>query len=455
MRYIVILIAIIFCSASFSVAQTEEKTTRILFIFDASLSMFGHFGGKPKIDIAQKTLSEALDSLKNVPNLEFALRVYGNRSKLTQNNQDCEDTHLEVPFDDDNIEDIKHVLKQTTPTGTTPIAKSLEETINDFPPCSNCKNVIILITDGIEACDGDPCAVARALRKNDIFLKPFVIGLGVLEDYKKHFYCIGNYYDAKDQETFKNVLQMVIQEALSNTTCEVDLLDVTGKPLETNVNMTFYNHENQEIKYNYIHTMNYKNLPDTLTIDPSIKYDITVHTIPPVTKENVQLIPGQHNTIPIETPQGELVFDIAGGTNQVKNINSIIYLPQSCEPINFQSLNEKDKYLVGTYDIKILTTPPIYTSFEISQSKTTKLAVPQPGLASVKFSYKGIASLYLINGKDQIFVKNLDQELNSQSIELLPGNYRIVFRSLNANRAFYTEEEDFIINPGKSTIVNF
>ena len=35
-----------------SFAQKETETTRILFIFDASKSMFGHFGGKPKIDIA-------------------------------------------------------------------------------------------------------------------------------------------------------------------------------------------------------------------------------------------------------------------------------------------------------------------------------------------------------------------------------------------------------------------
>ncbi len=78
-----------------SFAQKETETTRILFIFDASKSMFGHFGGKPKIDIAQRLLSETVDSLKNMPNVELALRVYGNRSPITPGNQDCEDTHLE------------------------------------------------------------------------------------------------------------------------------------------------------------------------------------------------------------------------------------------------------------------------------------------------------------------------------------------------------------------------
>ena len=165
-----LLILFIFCLfSSVSLAQKETETTRILFIFDASKSMFGHFGGKPKIDIAQRLLSEAVDSLKNMPNVRLALRVYGNKSPITPGNQDCEDTHLEVPFGPENVPQIKTILKSTYPKGTTPIAKSLEATINDFTPCSNCKNIVILITDGIEACDGDPCAVSRALRKNNIF----------------------------------------------------------------------------------------------------------------------------------------------------------------------------------------------------------------------------------------------------------------------------------------------
>ena len=97
------LIFVFFSITSFS--QGEESTTRILFIFDASQSMFGHFSGSPKIDIAQKMLCSAVDSLKDVRNLELALRVYGNRSQIRAGFQDCEDTHLEVPFGPDNIPD--------------------------------------------------------------------------------------------------------------------------------------------------------------------------------------------------------------------------------------------------------------------------------------------------------------------------------------------------------------
>jgi len=443
------LIFILFTSISF--AQKELSTTRILFIFDASQSMFGHFSGAPKIDIAQKMLSAAIDSLKNVPNLELALRVYGNRSQIRPGFQDCEDTHLEVPFGPGNIPDIKNVLKSTYPKGTTPIAKSLEETINDFTPCSNCRNIVVLITDGLEACDGDPCAISRALMKNGIYLKPFVIGLGVLEEFKRNFYCIGNFYDAKDKGTFKTVLSLVLNEAINSTSVQVNLLDVNGKPVETNVDMTFYDQGTGELKYNFIHTMNFQDLPDTLSIDPSVKYRIVVHTIPSVEITEVALKPGQHNIVPIETPQGSVSLKVNGG--RVNNLNFIVKEEEECEILNVQKVDQEVKYLVGTYDIEVLTVPRIKTTIEVAQSKNTNIEIPAPGIVAVKVTTKGFGSIYVLEGDNQVLVYSIDPQFPSESVQLQPGNYKYVFRGEKANRAFYTVEKDFIIKSGKSVVI--
>src|SRR5690606_32185029 len=101
-------------------------------------------------------------------------------------------------------------------------------------------NVIILITDGIEECDGDPCAVSLALQRQGIVLKPFVIGLGIEPNVIDAFKCVGNYYDATNEVTFKNVLGIVISQALNTTSVQVNLLDELNKASETNVPMTFY-----------------------------------------------------------------------------------------------------------------------------------------------------------------------------------------------------------------------
>jgi Ca-activated chloride channel family protein len=131
---------------------------------------------------------------------------------------------LEVPFGKGNIYKIKRVLKSITPRGTTPIAGSLLKASSDFPPCADCRNIIILITDGVEACDGDPCVVSKRLQKKGIILKPFVIGIGLEEDFKSSFECVGTYFDAADENTFKNVLGVVISQALDNTTAQINLL---------------------------------------------------------------------------------------------------------------------------------------------------------------------------------------------------------------------------------------
>lgn len=434
-----------------SFAQKETETTRILFIFDASKSMFGHFGGKPKIDIAQRLLSEAVDSLKNLPNVELALRVYGNRSPITPGNQDCNDTHLEVPFGPENVPQIKTVLKTTYPKGTTPIARSLEATINDFTPCSNCRNVVVLITDGIEACDGDPCAISRAMRKNNIFLKPFVIGLGVLEEYKKHFYCIGNFYDAKDEKSFKTVLGLVLEEALNSTSVQVDLLDVDGESKETDVNMTFYEAHSGKVKYNFYHTMNYRGVPDTLSIDPAVKYKIQVHTLPEVIKEDVEIIAGQHNHIPIETPQGTIELKLSEG--KMRELKFMVREEGECDVVNVQSHKDKVKYLVGTYDVEILTRPRIKMTVDVEQSETSLIQIPAPGLVTFKNPGIGFGSVFHMKEGKLELVYSFTPESVSQSVELQPGDYTYVYRGKSTQRAFYTVEKDFTIKSGKSTIV--
>ena len=189
-------------------SDEKEKviTTRILFLFDASQSMYGRWQSDMKITIARKIMSDLLDSLRDVPNLELALRCYGHTKDYPP--QDCDDTRLEVPFGPDNIEKIKYKLKTINPRGTTPIAMSLERAGGDFPPGATCRNIIILITDGLEECNGDPCAVSLALQKKGIILKPFIIGIG--KSFKEQFDCVGTYFDATTEKQFSTALNIVI-----------------------------------------------------------------------------------------------------------------------------------------------------------------------------------------------------------------------------------------------------
>ena len=412
--------------------------------------MYGRWQSGAKIDVARKLMAQLLDSLRFVPDIELALRVYGHQKNYPP--QDCDDSKLEIPFSKGNISRIQQVLKELVPRGTTPIAKSLELCGNDFPQDPS-RNIIILITDGIEECGGDPCAISQALQRKGIFLKPFVIGLGLDESLKKTFECVGRYFDATNETMFKDALNIVISQALNNTTMQVNLLDMERNPTETNVNMTFYDHNTGEIKYNFVHTINSKGNPDTLVIDPLPIYKIVAHTIPPVSIDSVVITPGKHTIVGMDAPQGDLLlrFDEPA---EYKKTQAIVRLHNQMQTLNLQDFNTTERYLVGNYDLEILTTPRIYLqNVDIAQSKTTTLRIPRPGLVTLVANNPGYGSIYTFNGRKLEWVYNMDDNLSKETIVLQPGRYKVVFRPKNSKESIYTIEKDFSVISGESSIV--
>ncbi|MBA3901517.1 MAG: VWA domain-containing protein [Bacteroidetes bacterium] len=444
--------AVFFFSSTFA-ANPPDKKVRILFIFDASQSMLAQWQNGKKIDGAKRLLTQIIDSLSHQPNVEVALRVYGHQSPLRANFKDCNDTKLEVPFASRNHIKIKNKIAEIVPRGTTPIALTLEQSAKDFPHCTDCRNVVILITDGIEECDGDPCAVALALRSKNIILKPFIIGIGLGDDLIKQFDCVGKYVDASNEDAFFSILETVVVEAITNTTAQVSLLDTGKKPSETNVAIVLTDNSTDKIKYQYIHTLNHKGNPDTLSLDPDISYTLNIYTLPSVENNNVTLKKARHNTISANTPQGSLLFKISG-FNEYKNLQAIIRLPGKTETLNVQDLSKPQKYLTGNYEVEILTLPRIILSnVEVRQSHTTTIDIPQPGIASIMLPATGFTSLYLEEKSGLKWIYNLDEGKYRQMIPLQPGNYRLVHRPLNSKESIFTKEKSFKIEPGGSVSV--
>lgn len=432
---------------------TPQKT-RILFIYDGSNSMNGQWEGQSKHTTAKNLLNTALDSLKGTPNLQVALRVYGH-SKSYLSGQECNDTKLEVPFRDDNFDAVKEKLKTIRPKGTTPIALSLERTRDDFPYCKDCRNIIILITDGIEECNGDPCAVSLALQKNGIILKPFVIGLGLKDDFKNQFKCVGNYFDVTSPRVFSNVLDIVISQALNATTAQINLLDSYETPTETNVPMTLVNPIYNEVDYHYVHTMNSRGNPDTVYIDPAIKYDLHVFTVPEVIKKDIEITPAIHNVVAVDAPQGSLTIRMNTRSANVQP-SAIVRKAGTMETLYAQPLGTTQKYLVGKYDLEILTLPRTYLNgVEVNQSTNTNIEIPKYGQVSLIRGYPGYGALFVKRNGKLEWVVDLNERKTSETIKLLPGNYKVMFRSKTDLNSKNTKYKDFTIKSGASVSIRF
>ncbi len=432
----------------------EPPNTRILFIFDASQSMMTYWDSDRKIHIARRTLINIIDSLENLENVEMALRVYGHQKPVPP--QDCNDTRLEVPFGKGNASRIRQQLRYVNPMGTTPIAHSLELGAKDFPPdCINCRNIIILITDGIEACDGDPCAVSYELQRQGIILKPFVIGIGIDEGFRKTFECIGHYYNAADEERFSEVMELVISQALHSTTAQINLLDVKGNPTETNVNLTLYDYFSGKILYNYVHTMNNRGVPDTLVLDHLVTYKLRVNTIPPVEVDSFRVHLGKHTVIAADCPQGTLEVRVEG-SNQYRGLQYIVRKAGRMETLNVQEINKQEKYLVGKYDLELPILPRLYVDgIKVDQSTVTTITIPRPGILNLIKGTSGYGSIYVRKSKkEETWICNLDPNIKNETLVLQPGDYRVVFRAKNARQILNTINRTYTIKPGGSIAVN-
>ena len=162
--------------------QSKKPKTRILFVFDASRSMIGTYQGKTKMEHAKKLFFSLIDSLSKFKDYEFALRMYGSTVKYPPG--DCNDSKLIFPFAKGNKDLIKAKVASAKPTGTTPIEHSLTMSANDFPD-NKAINTIILITDGVEECKGDPCEARYKLLEKGIVFKHCIVGIGLTEKQAK------------------------------------------------------------------------------------------------------------------------------------------------------------------------------------------------------------------------------------------------------------------------------
>jgi len=191
----------------------DDKTTtvqgNIIFILDASGSMWGRVESKEKIVVAKEVMNEIIDELPD--NINIGLISYGHRRK-----GDCNDIETLKQLSKINKEELKNSISSITPKGKTPITKSLELAGDSLLKIEDESN-IILISDGKETCGGDPCALTKKLREKGINVNVHVVGFDVTQEEKKQLQCIadageGKYFSANNISQLRDALVTVKKE---------------------------------------------------------------------------------------------------------------------------------------------------------------------------------------------------------------------------------------------------
>ena len=450
-----VALVVLFCSSAlFGQKQYQQipEKTRILFLLDGSGSMLSKWEGTTRMGAAKRLLSQLVDSLQDNSQVELALRVYGHQ--YDRRLQNCEDTKLEVGFRKDNHELIVKKLKAITPKGTTPISYSLQELEKDFPDDPSYRNIVIIITDGLESCDGDPCEVSKVLQRKQIFLRPFVIGLGLNESFNDQFDCLGRFFDAANIEAFHSVLNKTLEQTLLPTTASVELLDINDAPKETNVNVTFMNKVTGQSAFEFVHYRDRNGRPDSVIIDAVLLYNVIANTIPPVVSRDVLLQGGQHNVITLKTPQGSLKLNQRNSSEYGGPVQALVRKAGSPVIIHTQRITETVRYLAGSYELEILTLPRIRKKINITPNELMEIDLPAPGILNINTNVSGHGTLFVINSNGtQRWLKNLTNSTR-QSMGIQPGSYKLVFRANEAKGSKYTEIHDFEIQSGSTKNIN-
>ncbi|MCB9288873.1 MAG: VWA domain-containing protein [Lewinellaceae bacterium] len=230
MKKTTMLFLLLLCTSLLISAQSGPAPAPIIFIYDASGSMWGQIDGKTKMEIASEVLSNTVNELPD--DKQVGLVAYGHREK-----GDCQDVEFLVEMENTDKAVVAQSLKGIKPLGKTPLAYSALQVIGKLRTMKR-KATIILITDGIESCGGNICQVVAAAKEEGIDFRLHIVGFGLKDEETEQLRCAakagdGRYYDAVDAEGLSEVLQEAATTTVDEPAANFSVFAVkNGKPID-------------------------------------------------------------------------------------------------------------------------------------------------------------------------------------------------------------------------------
>lgn len=215
--------------------NSSDYPGNIVLILDASGSMWGLVEGKAKIEIAKEVLSNLIEKLPE--NSDAGLVAYGHRRK-----GDCDDVEEIIALGKIDKNALISEIKKLNPKGKTPISRSIRLTAERIRHLED-PATIILVSDGRETCDPDPCRLVKTLEESGIKFILHVIGFDVTDEEKQELECMareggGIYFSADSAIEFSVAASKVVKKHAS----PYGLMEITvtknSKPFRAQIELT-------------------------------------------------------------------------------------------------------------------------------------------------------------------------------------------------------------------------
>ena len=162
--------------------STQATAQDVMVVYDASGSMWGQIDGVTKIEIAREVLGDLVNQWSADTNL--GLVAYGHRRE-----GDCGDIETVIAPQPISPATFTEAVNAINPLGRTPLSAAVEHAAEELVYLEN-PATVVLISDGIENCEADPCALASHLEERGIAFTTHVIGFDVASEEYAQLSCI-------------------------------------------------------------------------------------------------------------------------------------------------------------------------------------------------------------------------------------------------------------------------
>lgn len=185
--------------------QAQEN---VMLVLDASGSMWGQIGGVTKIEIARETIAGLVNEWK--PENPLGLVAYGHRVK-----GDCSDIETLIPVGPLDARAYIDTVNRLNPRGMTPLSAAVVQAAEALK-YSEQKATVVLVSDGEETCNLDPCEVGASLQAAGVDFTAHVIGFDVVNpEHQAQLRCLaentgGRYFNASDADDLAVALGSVV-----------------------------------------------------------------------------------------------------------------------------------------------------------------------------------------------------------------------------------------------------
>lgn len=191
----------------FLLAAPLAAEGKSIIVLDASGSMWGQIDGRAKLEIAREALGQVLSGIP--AETEIGLMAYGHREKGS-----CADIELVVPPAAGTAQAITDAANAMKFLGKTPLTEAVRQAAAELKS-TEAKATVILITDGIETCEADPCALGAELEASGVDFTAHVVGFGLTAEEGATVACLaentgGKYIEAKDAGALVEALKTTV-----------------------------------------------------------------------------------------------------------------------------------------------------------------------------------------------------------------------------------------------------